>query len=157
MAEITDPRFNELLDEMEQDERSTPEKGLRRKPVEKSDSPDVKYYPHIKIMEEEGLNRDDLPKEIRSMVITFEQKRRMAERNNSKDTTFLQIRNLSALIADHIMTWMERDLKEPVPKAEEGGEVDEVVEETEPQEEIKEEKEEDEGMFGGILGGIFNW
>ena len=112
------------------------------------------YYPHIEIMEEQGIDRKQLPKEIQDMISTFNRKRVISERRKAADSTFLKIRNLSAVIADRIMDWIEKDMDgeahKPVVKEGGGGVDDDIVKE------VVEEKSEG-GIFDGILGGIFNW
>jgi hypothetical protein len=146
-----EPKAEEVeVDEEEEEEESG-------EGAEKSGNPDASYYPHIGIMEEEGIDKDSLPEDIRKMVITFERKKRMAERKNAPDSTFLKIRNLSALIADKIMDWIEKDFEGEAPKPtakEDGGGVEEDIVEEGGE---GEEKESGGSIFGGILGGIFDW
>jgi hypothetical protein len=169
--EEKDENFEQILKEIDQEESGeTPkpksedveveevEEDVEEGDVEESDgNPDSSYYPHIQIMEEEGINKKDLPKEIQAMMTTFGRKKLMAERKNSADSTFLKIRNLSAVIADKIMDWLEKDIEGEAPKPtikEGGGNV-----EGEGAEEGSEGEEKESGgsIFGGILGGIFDW
>ena len=188
MAEVNDENFNQILKEIEQEENGVVteskeftdvtesaegNKEHNKTSIESESNPDAEYYPHIGIMEDEGIVKKELPKDIQDMITTFNRKKRMAEMKNAKESTFLQIRNLSAIIADKIMDWIERDLDEvddTIEKKSIGGSIDnddEEVMDTEVhledggavEEDSKEEtKESGEGsIFGGILGGIFDW
>ncbi len=127
-------------------------------------------YPHEKIMKEEGITKNDLPDELRKMVITFERKRRMATTKKASEATFLKIQNLSTLIADKIIDYTESD----IPTKEDGGGIEgmEGVEmddggiddggiddlgdgDVNIDDDI--ESKESGGMFKGILGGILDW
>lgn len=195
MAEIDDEQFNQLVYEIDIEEKKeeTPKKeevtdvtksaeGVEEHDSQKKESTeekiepsaDAEYYPHIGIMEAENIDRKELPKEVQAMITMFNRKKHMAEVRKAKDETFLQIRNLSVIIADRILDWLERDVENPAAEKEE--EIEEViVEKTEPKEEEIEEVIEDEfeeegenkekkgddnkkgGMFEGVLGGIFDW
>ena len=117
---------------------------------------------------------NDLPTEIRKMVITFERKMRMAKAKNAPEKTFLQIQNLSTLIADKILDYLEAD----VDKFDDGGgiddggmddggmaddiqdvssEVDDGIDENDYKEGGSVEIKEKSGIFGGILGGILDF
>jgi hypothetical protein len=180
MADEKDENFEQILKEIDQEESGeTPkpksedveveeveedvEEGDGKDNVEESDgNPDSSYYPHIQIMEEEGITRKDLPEDISAMVLTFNRKKVMAERKKAADSTFLKIRNLSAVIADRIMDWIERDIEGEAPKPnvkEEGGGVEEdIIEEGDGEKDGEGESKESGGsIFGGVLGGIFDW
>lgn len=202
MAEVNDENFNQILKEIEEEESGGSTKASEestdvtasaegseehdgevdddkasKKEEKKETNPDAEYYPHIGIMEDEGIDRKELPKDIQDMISTFNRKKKMAEVRGAKETTFLQIRNLSAIIADRIMDWLERDLdvddiddEEPTKKKAEGGSVDDDDDDVMDTEVDLEEggsaggdssessdKSSEGGIFGGILGGIFDW
>jgi len=123
-------------------------------------------YAHEKIMKEEGITKNELPEDIRKMVITFERKLRMAKKNNSSEATMLKIQNLSTLIADKIIDHLESD----IPTKEDGGgieglddmgigaddsAVDDLDDGVEDVDDI--EVKEKGGLFNGVLGGILDW
>ena len=131
-------------------------------------------YAHEEIMKEEGLTKNDLPAEIRKMVITFERKMRMAKAKNAPEKTFLQIQNLSTLIGDKILDYLESDVKRfddgggmddggmddggIADDIQDGGsEVDDAIDENDFEDGGKVEVKEKGGIFGGILGGIFDF
>lgn len=196
MAEIKDEKFNELLAEMEAEEggAETPKEEVTditetaegkkehesegaaateevEEVEEKTEAEaEAEYYPHIKIMREEKINRKSLPKEIREMITAFNRKRSMAERNNGKDSTFLQLRNLSAIIADKLVDWLEKDYdgeqRQPtVSSKKEEVELElEKDDEFDDDEDFEDDEEEEEeggknkgGLFEGVLGGIFDY
>tara|TARA_R110000822_G_scaffold55834_12_gene141528 strand:- start:566 stop:1063 length:498 start_codon:yes stop_codon:yes gene_type:complete len=113
-------------------------------------SVEASYYPHIGIMEEEGINIKELPKDIQDMIATFNRKKNMAKMKNAADSTFLQIRNLSVIISDRIIDWLEKDIDKSEEKDIEESEEKDI-------EESEEKDNKNEGIFDGILGGIFNW
>lgn len=139
--------------------------------VEETKKEDVKssemVYPHEKIMKEEGITKNDLPEEIKKMVNTFERSRRMATMKNSKEATFLKIQNLSTLIADKIIDYIESD----IPQKEDGGGIeamtdmgmddssatDDLDDGVDDLEDGEVETKEKGGLFNGILGGILDW
>ena len=169
MATESDDNFNNLIAEMEAEENGV-------KTVDKKDANETSEieYAHEQIMEEEGLSKDDLPNDIRKMVITFERKMRMAKAKKAPEKTFLQIQNLSTLIADKILDYLESE--EP-KKMEDGGGMDDggmddggtdFVEDggVDLEDPIDDENFSDGGsvktkekgsIFGGILGGIFDY
>ena len=116
-----DMNFENLLLEIDTEEKGT---NLKSKEVKKAkvmgEEDGEMEYAHEQIMEEEGLTKNDLPTEIRKMVITFERKMRMAKAKNAPEKTFLQIQNLSTLIADKILDYLEAD----VDKFDDGGGID---------------------------------
>lgn len=205
MAEVQDENFNQILKEIEEEEKGGSTKASEestdvtaaaegseehdgevnddkasKKEEKKEANPDAEYYPHIGIMEDEGINRKELPRDVQDMISTFNRKKKMAEVRGAKESTFLQIRNLSAIIADRIMDWLERDLDvddtddtddvEPTKKKAEGGSVDDEDDDVMDTDVDLEEggsaggdssessdKSSEGGIFGGILGGIFDW
>jgi hypothetical protein len=123
-------------------------------------------YAHEKIMREEGITKNELPEDIRKMVITFERKLRMAKKNNSSQATMLKIQNLSTLIGDKIIDHLESD----IPTKEDGGgieglddmgiggddsSIDDLDDGVEDVDDI--EIKEKGGLFSGVLGGILDW
>ena len=124
-------------------------------------------YAHENIMKEEGITRNELPEDIRKMVITFERKLRMAKKNNASEATMLKIQNLSTLIGDKIITHLESD----IPTKEDGGGIeglddmgiggddsggiDDLDDGVEDVDDI--EVKEKGGLFNGVLGGILDW
>jgi hypothetical protein len=135
MAE-TNEEFDKLVSEIEEQERqeaastSPKEEGSTSEKEEAAAASEVVEvtetdYPHEDIMREEGLVWKDLPKEIQSMISTFKRKRTMATTKKSKnEATWINIKGLSVLIADKIMSWLEeRDGLEPAEK-EEGGQLE---------------------------------
>jgi hypothetical protein len=170
-----DMNFENLLLEIDAEEKGT---NLKSKEVKKAkvmgEEDREMEYAHEQIMEEEGLTKNDLPTEIRKMVITFERKMRMAKAKNAPEKTFLQIQNLSTLIADKILDYLEAD----VDKFDDGGgiddggmddggmaddiqdgssEVDDGIDENDYKEGGSVEIKEKSGIFGGILGGILDF
>jgi hypothetical protein len=170
-----DMNFENLLLEIDAEEKGT---NLKSKEVKKAkvmgEEDGEMEYAHEQIMEEEGLTKNDLPTEIRKMVITFERKMRMAKAKNAPEKTFLQIQNLSTLIADKILDYLEAD----VDKFDDGGgiddggiddggiaddiqdggsEVDDGIDENDYKEGGSVEIKEKSGIFGGILGGILDF
>ena len=170
-----DMNFENLLLEIDTEEKGT---NLKSKEVKKAkvmgEEDGEMEYAHEQIMEEEGLTKNDLPTEIRKMVITFERKMRMAKAKNAPEKTFLQIQNLSTLIADKILDYLEAD----VDKFDDGGgiddggmddggmaddiqdvssEVDDGIDENDYKEGGSVEIKEKSGIFGGILGGILDF
>ena len=126
-------------------------------------------YAHEKIMREEGITKNELPEDIRKMVITFERKLRMAKKNNASEATMLKIQNLSTLIGDKIIDHLESD----IPSKEDGdgieglddmgiggddiddGGIDDLDDGVDDIDDI--EVKEKGGLFGGVLGGILDW
>ena len=124
-------------------------------------------FAHEKIMKEEGITKNELPEDIRKMVITFERKLRMAKKNNASEATMLKIQNLSTLIADQIINHLESD----IPTKEDGGGIeglddmgiggddsggiDDLDDGVEDVDDI--EVKEKGGLFNGVLGGILDW
>lgn len=106
MAQTEDSNFNEIINEIEKEEKGS-------KPTAKPESASTKKgdseieYPHVEIMEEEGLERKDLPEDLQKMILSFERKKAMAIRRKAKEETFIEISNLSTIIADKIMDWLE--------------------------------------------------
>jgi len=186
MAEINDENFEKIIEELEAEEKTTTatsvdsvdsveanEEVIEKKP-ESSD--EGRYYAHLVIMKDEGLTKADLPSDIKDMVASFNRQKNLAEKRGYGESTFIKIQNLSTLIADRIMDFLEKDIKNsPEVKKEEGGSVEgaaegsgseEVIKEEEseeilgsPDEEIIEDKKEEGGgsIFGGILGGVLDW
>tara|TARA_R110000787_G_scaffold212140_1_gene321921 strand:+ start:381 stop:821 length:441 start_codon:yes stop_codon:yes gene_type:complete len=146
MAEIVDEDFNQIIAEIEGGQTKSVEKVEPKKTVEKTE----KLYPHEEILAEEGLTKDDMPKDIRDMIVTFNLKLKMAKKAG-EEATMLKIQNLSTLIADKIISYIESSDKsyENIDLNEEGNKIDE--------EEELEEEEELKGLFGGVLGGIFDY
>lgn len=213
----TDAQFQEIIKEVHKMEEAEKQKTTPPTPAPEtatvtetttveqtsvSTTPEI-IYPHITIMQEEGLKKEDLPKNIRDMINTFNRKLATSKRNNAPEETFLKIQNLSTLIADKIMDFLEKNIPQNQPtmtqkqtpppanstpkpvKKEDGGaaEINDIPEpqnssediddtpaetpstqtetppaetETPPSDDDKKE-DDDEGIFGGILGGIFNW
>ena len=127
--------FESILAEIEAEEKGgKTEKST--KTVEQSEVEEVKEekkptytFAHEEIIEEEGINKKDLPDKIQKMISTFERKKRMAIKQGENESTMLKIQNLSTLIADQIITWMESDggdMKETAIK-EDGGSVDDFM------------------------------
>lgn len=164
--EIEDENFNRVLKEIEDEENeaaSPDKKGENKPPVEvgengnaaesneakgeveekkeKALNPDAEYYPHIGIMEGEGLKLKDLPNDIQGMVKTFRAKKNGADSFGGKESTYLKLRNLSAVIGDRIMDFLEKDLPE---RKDDGGEAAES-------EEVNKVIEADEGGTGDIV------
>tara|TARA_R110000823_G_scaffold56800_1_gene138016 strand:+ start:187 stop:675 length:489 start_codon:yes stop_codon:yes gene_type:complete len=127
-------------------------------------------FPHEKIMSEEDLTKDDLPTDVRKMVITFERKLRMAKAKNASEATMLKIQNLSTLIGDKIIDHLESD----IPIKEDGGGIGGMDDMGGGADDIDDgglddlgdgdsmidddiEIKEKGGMFQGILGGILDW
>jgi len=126
-------------------------------------------YVHEKIMREEGITKNELPEDIRKMIITFERKLRMAKKNNASEATMLKIQNLSTLIGDKIIDHLESD----IPSKEDGGGIeglddmgiggddiddggiDDLDDGVDDVDDI--EVKEKGGLFGGVLGGILDW
>ena len=95
----------------------------------------------------------------------------MAKSRKSSEKIFLQIQNLSTLIADKIIDFLEKE-DALVVKKEDGGGFDDGgsdifddgvsdIEDPEIDEEFEDggsvEKKEKSSIFGGILGGIFDF
>lgn len=182
MAE-TDENFEELIAQMEAEEKG---EKVEAKPIEVAETKSTELiYPHEDILEEEGLTKEDMPADIRKMIITFDRKMRMAIAKKAPEKTFLQIQNLSTLIADKIITYLEssevKREKIVVEKKEDGGGIDDggiddggengdgiddlgsgdtsVEDDLEDGGEASGETPPTEkgGLFDGVLGGIFNW
>ena len=120
-------------------------------------------------MREEGISKNELPEDIRKMVITFGRKYRMAKSSNASEATMLKIQNLSTLIADKLIDHLESD----IPTKEDGGGIegmedmgfggddvddggiDDLDDGVDDVDDI--ETKEKGGMFAGILGGILDW
>lgn len=119
MAE-TDDNFDKIMAELDAEEKS-------EKVPEKKESSNKSSYAHEEILKEEGLTKDDLPADIRKMIITFDRKLRMATVKKAPEATMLKIQNLSTLIGDKIVTWLESDestvQKVVINKKEDGGAV----------------------------------
>jgi hypothetical protein len=165
MAEETEDNFENLISEMEAEQRV----GEKAEVVE--ETPTEITYAHIQILEEEGLTKEDMPEDIRKMIIAFDKKMRMAKSRKSSEKIFLQIQNLSTLIADKIIDFLEKE-DAVVVKKEDGGGFDDGgsdifddgvsdIEDPEIDEEFEDggsvEKKEKSSIFGGILGGIFDF
>jgi hypothetical protein len=160
-------QFEEILKEVNSetgDESSNTQVEETKKEEVKSSE---MVYPHEKIMKEEGITKNDLPEEIKKMVNTFERSRRMATMKNAKEATFLKIQNLSTLIADKIIDYIESD----IPQKEDGGGIegmtdmgmddssatDDLDDGVDDLEDGEVESKEKGGLFNGILGGILDW
>ncbi len=159
----TNEQFEEILKEVNSEVGE--DKVETTKVEETVDSP----YAHEKIMQEEGITRNELPEDIRKMVITFERKLRMAKKNNASEATMLKIQNLSTLIGDKIIDHLEAD----TPTKEDGGGIeglddmgigaddindggiDDLDDGVDDADDI--EIKEKGGLFGGVLGGILDW
>jgi hypothetical protein len=180
----TDENFEKIIAEMEELEKGEKPAVINNE-VEKEDVVELTTsdfnYPHEYILKEEGLTKDDMPEEIRKMIITFERKLRIAISDKAPEKTFLQIQNLSTLVADKIISYLESDEvshETIVVKKEEGGGIDDGIDGGGVADEdtiiddgeiggVDDDLEDDEvgeviieekgGMFEGVLGGIFNW
>ncbi len=159
----TNEQFEEILKEVNSEVGE--DKVETTKVEETVDSP----YAHEKIMQEEGITRNELPEDIRKMVITLERKLRMAKKNNAREATMLKIQNLSTLIGDKIIDHLESD----IPTKEDGGGIeglddmgigaddindggiDDLDDGVDDADDI--EIKEKGGLFGGVLGGILDW
>lgn len=125
MADKIDENFENLIAEIEAEE-----KGIEKKKEEKTveEKPTEIIYAHREILEEEGLTKKDVPAEITKMIDTFDRKLRMAKIRKAPEATFLQIQNLSTLIGDRIITYIESKDREHetivVEKKEDGGGID---------------------------------
>ena len=99
-------------------------------------------YPHITIMREENIKRKDLPKDIQDSIKYFSITKGKLNLNQLKnrDKIEAQAMNLSIIISDKIMDYLDKDL----PQRESGGEVEEKVETAKKEvEEVVDEVEED--------------
>ena len=171
----TDMNFENLIAEIDAEEKGVNPKSkeIKVKEVMEDKGGEIEYA-HEEIMKEEGLTKNDLPSEIRKMVITFERKMRMAKAKNAPEKTFLQIQNLSTLIGDKILDYLESDVKRfddgggmddggmddggIADDIQDGGsEVDDGIDENDFEDGGKVEVKEKGGIFGGILGGIFDF
>ena len=86
------------------------------------------YYAHKELMAELGLTTKKLPSELKSNVITFNQKKRFAKNPD----LIIELQNFSELIAGEIQAWhMANEETEPIVE-EEVVEEEVVEEETEP-------------------------
>jgi len=173
MAEIEDAEFEKIVAKLDAEDNGTQEAPATTEAaeevVEKKEevtSGDDKYYAHEEIMKEEGLKSEDLPTEIREMIASFNRQKNIATKKGYGESTYIKIQNLSTLIADKIMDFLEKDIEgEPVVKKEEGGEAEEIEPISDGSEEVigeevvvdDNEKKEGGGIFEGVLGGIFNW
>lgn len=158
----SEENFEKIMEEVEKEEKVSPSESTASTTVEKVS--DEISFPHEKIMEEEGLTKNDLPDDVRKMVVTFERKLRMAKAKKASEETMRKIQNLSTLIADKIIDHLESDLPEN-EQMEDGGSFDEggigdiddgidgVDDPLDDEPEIKEKG----GIFGGVLGGILDW
>ena len=173
MAENNE-NFEKLISEIESEDEQIRDTEVKEVVEQTSSS---LTYTHEDILKEEGLTKDDMPADIRKMIITFERKMRMAKAKNAPEETMLKIQNLSTLIGDKIIDYLEADDKryESLVKKEDGGGLDEgedveisddsIIEdedtnvEDDLEDELEDDSEEAErgGMFEGVLGGIFNW
>ena len=88
------------------------------------------YYAHKELMAELGLTTKKLPSELKSNVITFNQKKRFAKNPD----LIIELQNFSELIAGEIQAWhMANEETEPIVEEEVVEEETEpIVEETEP-------------------------
>lgn len=137
-AEEKGSKVSESTEKKEEVEKSTKkidEVGKTQKEEEKSSS---SLYAHEEILKEEGLTKDDMPADIRKMIITFERKKRMAESSKASEATMLKIQNLSTLIADQIISYLESDetkheqikvekMEEPNEIMEDGGGIEDIA------------------------------
>jgi hypothetical protein len=161
-------QFEEILKEVNSEVDMDNSKSINSASTDDvSESDSELRYPHEKIMKEEGITKNDLPDELRKMVITFERKRRMATTKKASEATFLKIQNLSTLIADKIVDFIESD----IPTKEDGGgiegmEMDDGGIDDGGIDDLGDgdvnidddiESKESGGMFKGILGGILDW
>jgi hypothetical protein len=181
---MSDENFDNLIAEMEAEENgtavTTPEpkddEGAEEVVEKKAtDTPPTEIeYAHEHIMKEEGLTKDDLPADIKKMIVTFERKMRMAKAKNASEKTFLQIQNLSTLIADKILDYIETD-SDSTEKLEDGGGFDDGgiydggIDNSGGSDNLEDPIDEDfedggsvevkekSSIFGGILGGIFDF
>jgi hypothetical protein len=162
-------QFEEILKEVNSEVDVDNSKSINSVSTDDASESDSELsYPHEKIMKEEGITKNDLPDDLRKMVITFERKRRMATTKKASEATFLKIQNLSTLIADKIVDYIESD----IPTKEDGGGIEgmEGMEGMEMDDggiddlgdgdvniDDDIESKENGGMFKGILGGILDW
>tara|TARA_R110002020_G_scaffold44348_5_gene128009 strand:- start:4578 stop:5093 length:516 start_codon:yes stop_codon:yes gene_type:complete len=170
--EKTEENFDKLIAEMEAKEAKA---NVKDNPIDDSDP----YYAHIDVMQEEGLEKSDLPKEIGRMITVFNRKKSMAEKHTMKPETLADLQNLSVIIADKIQDYLEEGL-DPEKKSEGGhiadadaggeadslSDIDEIAEDDDDENEDDEDEDEDENKTKepkksssewGILGGIFDW
>jgi len=162
MAADNNQQFEDILKEVNAEVGSDPIDNKKESEIS---------FPHEEIMEEEGLTKDDLPTDVRKMVITFDRKFRMAKSRNASESTMLKIQNLSTLIGDKIIDHLESDI--PIKKEDgggmegledgggdggidDGGGIDDLGDGDVNLEDDIELKEKG-GMFKGILGGILDW
>lgn len=166
-------QFEEILKEVNSEVDVDNSKSMNSVSTDDASESDSELsYPHEKIMKEEGITKNDLPDDLRKMVITFERKRRMATTKKASEATFLKIQNLSTLIADQIVNYIESD----IPTKEDGGGIegmgmDDVgvddggvddggiddLGDGDVNIDDDIESKESGGMFKGILGGILDW
>lgn len=164
-------QFEEILKEVNSEVDVDSSKSINSVSTDDvSESDSELSYPHEKIMKEEGITKNDLPEDLRKMVITFERKRRMATTKKASEATFLKIQNLSTLIADKIVDYIESD----IPTKEDGGGIEGVDDMGMGGDDFDDggiddlgdgdvnidddiESKESGGMFKGILGGILDW
>ena len=176
----TKENFDKIISEMEEDNSGVSESSnsessniVEEKEVSenKKESQGDLSYPHLEIMDEEGISKKDLPIEIRKMITTFDRKMLLAKRHKSAEKTFLQLQNLSTLIADKIIDYIESDTEssrledgggisdaDTIFTEDGGGDVEDPnIEDDEFEEGGEVETKEKGGIFGGILGGIFDY
>ena len=106
----SDENFENLIAEIDAEEKGTTnKKEVTKSSVDKNGKEEdgKMTFAHEEIMKEEGLTKNDLPSDVRSMVITFERKMRMAKAKKASEKTFLKIQNLSTLIGDKILDYIE--------------------------------------------------
>ena len=106
----SDENFENLLAEIDAEEKgTTKKKEVTNISIDKNGNEEEgkMTFAHEEIMKEEGLTKNDLPSDVRSMIITFERKMRMAKAKKASEKTFLKIQNLSTLIGDKILDYIE--------------------------------------------------
>lgn len=182
----SDENFENLIAEIDAEEKGvTKKKEVTKSSVDKNGKEEdgKMTFAHEEIMKEEGLTKNDLPSDVRSMVITFERKMRMAKAKKAPQETFLKIQNLSTLIGDKILDYIETKDE----SFEDGGVLDDGADagfddgadagddagddlslegNTDVEDDINEDDFDDGGsvktkkkgsIFGDILGGIFDY
>jgi hypothetical protein len=176
--EERDEQFEQVMDEIDaQEAKEQAEAGS----TESSDGGTVSTdpsYPHLKIMLEKRIWKNELPEETQKLITTFVRYRRNAKLNPDNTDNDLKAQETSKVIAEKLMEYVkERDQAKGVSAQEEGGEVTPIPEEIEGGEQTEtiiaeeggavegagggesggEKKEEKGGVFDNVLEGLWNW